>query len=372
MSSSGTLFTYFILTGALHGFYLVIILLTTQSQKRNAVGWLLAIIIGAFSLYLFNAWVFRSGMETLNAYLSGTSMPFLYLVGPAYWLYIRFAIGDKTKWERLDVIHLVPAIVCFLAASPYYFMDCQVKLEHIAMMKSSNANLPIQRGFYFAGHLFQTLLYLSLSFKTVNTFRKSVQRQTREFKVLKDWITKTYSFMVTLTLIYLISFLGFIFFREGRAFFDRVFDITITGFIHLLGFWIIKDSPILVSSKQASLDEPFEEHEEIRMRIQKLMEKKPYLDSEYSLKTLSDQLSTNTVYASRMINLLFNQSFTDFINQLRVEEVKLRLANTPDEKLLAVALETGFSNKNTFIRVFKKYTHQTPSEYRDSLKKRSQ
>lgn len=49
MSSSGTLFTYFILTGALHGFYLVIILLTTQSQKRNAVGWLLAIIIGAFS-----------------------------------------------------------------------------------------------------------------------------------------------------------------------------------------------------------------------------------------------------------------------------------------------------------------------------------
>lgn len=335
------------------------------------MGWLMALVLGAFALYLFNVWVYRADLNDLNLYLSGTSMPFLYLVGPAYWLYIKFATGEKTRWTRLDLIHLLPMVICFVAASPFYFMECSIKLQHIAMLKNSNYDLPYQRGFYFGGQIIQTLLYLYLSFLTINAFRKSVQRQTKEFLMLKDWIFKTYSFMVVLTGIYLISFVGFIFFREARGFFDITFDLAITGFIHLIGFWIIKESPVLASSKVSDQEGSLMDNERAiqRKRILELMESKPFLDPEYSLKQLSDQLNTNTVYASKMINALFTQSFTDFMNQLRVEEVKSRLKNNPDEKLLAVALDSGFSNKHTFNRVFKKLTRQTPSEYRDSLKK---
>ncbi len=368
MTYYDTVLKYLVFTGALHGFYLVVILLTTQARTKSPYSWLIAIILGAFGLYLTNKFVYLSGNDVLTAYLSGTSMPFLYLVGPSYWLYLQFITGIKSKWVKMDLIHLVPMVICFLAASPYYFMDCTIKLEYIMSLDRHQIDLPLQRGFYFGGHLVQTLFYLALSFSTVNRFKSSIQRQTREFVLIRNWTARTYGFMVTLAVIYFVSFSGFIFFSEGRVFFRDLFGLSITGFIHLIGFWIIKDSPILSHSK-ATNTEINHADKLLKERILELMKTKPYLNPDYSLKNISDSLNTNTVYASQMINLLFDKSFTELVNQYRVEEVKVRMTNNPDEKLLAVALESGFSNKNTFTRVFKKYTGVTPSEYRDSLKK---
>lgn len=363
-----SIFGFLLLTGALHGFYLVFILLTSQAKTKSPYGWLIAIVIGAFSIYLANSFIYLSDQYLLIAYISGTSMPFLYLVGPAYWLYLQFITGAKSRWNKFDLIHLLPMIVCFLAASPYYFQDCNIKLQTI--MNPDHQELPIQRGFYFGGHLIQTLIYLILSFTSVNTFKNTAQRQTRTFLLIKSWTMKTYTFMVSLSVIYLISFVGFIFFKNGRVFFSDLFDLSITGFIHLMGFWIIKDSPILSSSK--SISGETKPDLDLKLRIEDIMNSKPYLNSNYSLKDLSDSLNTNTVYASQMINFLFGKSFTDYINQYRIDEAKSRLAENVDSKLFAVALDSGFSNKNTFARVFKKYTGQTPSEYRDSLKNRPQ
>ncbi|MEQ9593669.1 MAG: helix-turn-helix domain-containing protein [Cyclobacteriaceae bacterium] len=367
MAFSQSLFAFLLLTGALHGLYLVFILLTSQAKNRNPYSWLMAVVIGAFSLYLINSFIYLSDYYLLIAYISGTSMPFLYLVGPAYWLYLQFITGAKSKWNRIDLVHLAPMVICFLAASPYYFMDCNVKLERI--MNPDDLDLPVQRGFYFGGQLLQTLFYLGLSFTGISTFKNSAQRQTKEFLLIRSWTIKTYTFMVSLSLIYFVSFVGFIFFMEGREFFSDLFDLSIAGFIHLTGFWMIKDSPVLSVSK-LSAAELSEGDLNLKNEIEMLMRSKPYLDSDYSLKDLSASIKTNTVYASQMINLLFQRSFTDYVNQYRVEEAKQRLEKDADSKLFAVALDSGFSNKNTFSRVFKKHTGQTPSEYRDFAKKR--
>jgi len=363
-----SMFGFFLLTGALHGFYLVFILLTSQSKSRNPYSWLLAIVIGAFSIYLANSFIYLSNCYLVIAYISGTSMPFLYLVGPAYWLYLQFITGAKSKWERIDLIHLLPMVVCFIAASPYYFMDCSIKLASI--MNPDGQNLPIQRGFYFGGQLLQTLVYLGISFSRVDSFKNTIKRQTREFLVIRDWTMKTYVFMVSLSVIYLISFIGFIFFREAREFFSDLFDLSIVGFIHLMGFWMIKDSPVL-SGSRLTQDEVNNQQLEVKKNIESLMRSKPYLKSDYSLKEFSDSINTNTVYASQMINLLFKMSFTDYVNQYRVEEAKMMLATDADLKIFAVGLESGFSNKNTFARVFKKHTGYTPSEYKDFIRKQA-
>ncbi|MEP2670195.1 MAG: helix-turn-helix domain-containing protein [Cyclobacteriaceae bacterium] len=367
MIFSQSVFGYLLLTGALHGFYLVLILLTSQAKTKSPYSWLIAIVIGPFSIYLANSFIYLSDHYLLIAYTSGTSMPFLYLVGPAYWLYLQFITGAKSKWNKIDLIHLAPMVICFLAASPYYFMDINVKLESI--MNPDKMDLPVQRGFYFGGHLLQTLFYLGLSFTRISTFKNSVQRQTREFLLIRNWTIKTYTFMASLSIIYFVSFVGFIFFREGREFFSDLFDLSLTAFIHLTGFWMIKDSPVLSVSKSPA-GELRKEDIELKNEIETLMLSKPYLDSDYSLKDLSDSINTNTVYASQMINLLFQRSFTDYINQYRIEEAKQRLENDTDSKLFAIALDSGFSNKNTFSRVFKKYTGRTPSEYRELAKKR--
>ena len=63
------------------------------------------------------------------------------------------------------------------------------------------------------------------------------------------------------------------------------------------------------------------------------------------------------------------QNFFDYVNNYRVEEFK-KLVNDPakkDDKLIFLAYDAGFNSKSTFNTAFKKFTGQTPSDYRNSL-----
>ncbi len=62
---------------------------------------------------------------------------------------------------------------------------------------------------------------------------------------------------------------------------------------------------------------------------------------------------------------MLGKTFSEFLNEYRVNEVKEKL-KTEDRSLqtiLAIALDSGFNSKASFNRVFKKHTGLTPSEY---------
>src|SRR5690606_24999681 len=96
---------------------------------------------------------------------------------------------------------------------------------------------------------------------------------------------------------------------------------------------------------------------------------KNYLDSNLSLESVADSLGLNKTYLSRIINAELNKSFTDYVNELRVEEAKIYLENPDFQKytLVSIGLEAGFNSKSTFNSTFKRLTGQTPSEYKSGL-----
>jgi AraC-like DNA-binding protein len=59
-------------------------------------------------------------------------------------------------------------------------------------------------------------------------------------------------------------------------------------------------------------------------------------------------------------------NFFDFVNLYRVNEVKglMKKDSTGDSKNYQLAYEAGFNSKATFYRIFKKFSGQTPSDYR--------
>jgi AraC-like DNA-binding protein len=73
---------------------------------------------------------------------------------------------------------------------------------------------------------------------------------------------------------------------------------------------------------------------------------------------------------SQVLNVQLNQNFPDFVNSYRVEEAKLRMQGSDAMKytLTAIAMQCGFSAKSSFLRVFKKATNMTPSDYFKSVK----
>lgn len=106
--------------------------------------------------------------------------------------------------------------------------------------------------------------------------------------------------------------------------------------------------------------------DQLAKRLEEMMQnQKKYLDPELSLKQLAFLLKTNPTYLSQVINQKFNKSFSDFINELRVQEA-CRLIETGKfhlHTLEAIGNEVGFKSKSVFFTLFKKFTGMSPSAY---------
>jgi AraC-like DNA-binding protein len=96
---------------------------------------------------------------------------------------------------------------------------------------------------------------------------------------------------------------------------------------------------------------------------------RPYRDPDLTLPLLAERLSTTPHKLSEVLNAELSQTFYDFVNRYRVEDVQRRLGDPESKhlKMLALAMDAGFASKSTFNEVFKKQTGQTPSTYRKAL-----
>ena len=66
---------------------------------------------------------------------------------------------------------------------------------------------------------------------------------------------------------------------------------------------------------------------------------------------------------SRYFRKHLGQSFTEVLNEMRVDRAADLLANS-EKDLKIIALETGFPDQSYFTKVFRKYRSATPAEYR--------
>ncbi|HUX59351.1 MAG TPA: two-component regulator propeller domain-containing protein [Bacteroidales bacterium] len=98
-------------------------------------------------------------------------------------------------------------------------------------------------------------------------------------------------------------------------------------------------------------------------------EEKPYLNAELKLADLANHISHPINEISQVLNQDLNQSFSDFVNKYRVEEVKKLMGDKDYKKftLFAIAQQCGFNSKTSFYRIFKKETGETPADYLKEL-----
>jgi AraC-like DNA-binding protein len=96
-----------------------------------------------------------------------------------------------------------------------------------------------------------------------------------------------------------------------------------------------------------------------------LNEKKSFLDKQYSMTKLANELNIPPQYVSAVINERENMNFNDYINNLRIQYC-IELLNRNGHKhykLESVADKCGFNNRNTITIAFKKVTGKTPMKY---------
>lgn len=95
-----------------------------------------------------------------------------------------------------------------------------------------------------------------------------------------------------------------------------------------------------------------------------------YIDVHYSepltLSVLADNFSFNYSYLSSYFSSHSNESFSEYLNKVRIEKAceLLRKDNMP---IVDVCTQVGFTDHSYFSKVFKKLTNLTPKQFRQKI-----
>ncbi|WP_248926287.1 AraC family transcriptional regulator [Paenibacillus hamazuiensis] len=93
-----------------------------------------------------------------------------------------------------------------------------------------------------------------------------------------------------------------------------------------------------------------------------------YSNPALSIEQIAEQVNMSPVYLGRLYKKLTSQSFSDYVNEVRLNEVKKLLAET-DEPIVLIMEKAGFVSQGYFFTLFKKMNGLTPGEYRERNRK---
>lgn len=123
--------------------------------------------------------------------------------------------------------------------------------------------------------------------------------------------------------------------------------------------------PVLYEQATAKLREPEKENDALPPRVlQALRYIRENFNREISLGNVAEAVGVSSNYLSHMFTKHLNISFTNYLNQIRIQHSKELLAD-PAKKVYEVSECVGFYSTAYFVRVFKNVTGQTPTEFRN-------
>jgi len=365
------LYNLLIFFGVGQGIILGLVIFFLRKEGDRAAVFLAALII-SFALTTGKHLVID--LQEQNPLLSPLILPlsFFLLMGPLLYFYIKSTVSLQFQIKGKDWLHFVPAFVFLMLQLGIFLSKMAIPNARINGISGT-----LQLTEQIAG-LASFFVYGFLGLQKVRNYQR--------------WIAQEYSNHEYITLAWLRSLLialliGWVLLL-GFTCFDLVFHdfrlppsayYPLLLYVSVLIYWMglkklmmlrqpVPTQTVVENTKDQTM--PEENPEDLRDEIARLealvIQQKPYLDPELKLDKLASLMGLHPKTLSHLLNKGLETSFYDFINSHRVEEVKAKLTDPEYERytLLGIALDSGFNSKSTFNHIFKKFTQQTPLEYK--------
>ncbi len=370
-------FIFFI--AAFNALFFAMLLLQKKKSLHDKILFIWLIFLGLYTgCYAF----FMDTLFTGYHLLSASFISLLMLHGPFLFLYISALMEPKWQFSSKRLLHFAPFLLFnlyILIASAMPELAERIRLDHTAGVHS----VPMLFKFFLMLTALSGPVYIILSIRLfrkldINIFNNLFSSDA----VNHDWLRKlVYSFGVLWTLLIIVASIHHIFNLFSWIFCTNGLFFALSLFIILIGYFGLKQKEIFIQFQKETIEyitEPKVKYAGVMIKAQDLEEYagtitnfmhsgKPYLDADLTLPQLATMVEIPAHHLSRVINEQFGINFFDFINQYRIEEVKLKIDNPRfnNLSLLGIAFESGFNSKSAFNRVFKKMTGITPSQYKN-------
>lgn len=322
--------------------------------------------------------ILNSEFTNFTANQIGVTVSFAYTYGPLLYIYINI-IGKKLdRLPKNCYLHFIPFLIINIILLVSFLLDNKEFLN--ALQNNDQANF----GYYLIellkpvhGIIYTIIILIQLKTLKIRIKRNYSNLDISTYHYLKYliigsvaiWIvvaitridTTLFSLQITNLMIYipvaiLIFCLGW-----------KSLSIAELNFVQDSETTMVK-KPIIKSYHKSGLNKDV-----VLKHLQKLdfemKNNKPFLDNNLKLSDLAKQIEITPHNLSEILNTHMNQTFYDFVNSYRVNEVKelIKLDKEKKLSLISLAFEAGFSSKSSFNTTFKKIEGLTPSAYRNEV-----
>jgi len=106
-----------------------------------------------------------------------------------------------------------------------------------------------------------------------------------------------------------------------------------------------------------------------RKIIAKLMVEQKYRDPNYSAKQLSQDIGVNQRHISAVVSLRFQLNYSQLVGGMRIQEARYMLQDKSFNNMTMedIAINVGFTTRQSFYATFFKLCGTTPKEYRQKF-----
>ena len=302
--------------------------------------WLAWLMVG-LTLQVVDYFLTRSGVYWTHKWLYFLPLFYSWSFGPLLYAYVRARAGQDVLLARWWFIPVVIQGLFYLTLILQPFENKHWFWLHV--------HKPFTRyvDYYGASALILYAIYRSRPLATDRWLRRllnglgifyliaAVEPLVNEAYLPDNWPKFYLTYQILPLFVYALALIGLLYDRLAKP--ERPFVLT--------------PQPVTAGQREQVL--------------RAIQQQQLYKDPELSLAALANHLGESPNRVSRIINSGFNQSFNEFINAYRLDEVKRRMAagDTDRGTILSIALDAGFPSKTTFNRVFKEMTGLTPKAY---------
>jgi AraC-like DNA-binding protein len=329
---------------------------------------LIAIFLGALLLPFEVVEYFKPGI-----------FPILFLFGPLLYMYLGTLTIENFRIKTVHLLHLLPFLIICIHRS----------IGNVVPLTSSSdlSENPsyIYNKIYYSFLIFSLLMYWFLSLRLIYKHKKNIPYNFSNYTP-----RNTLNWIVLVLVLFLILFIA----DFSIFYFSTVLNIkiptlhilplNITLFTFIIIFFGINQTVIYqdrhnlpevdLPEKETTdthrndrgLNEEKMKDELTETILHYLKNKKPYLNPDYSLQMMVEDLNISRQKLSYLINSGQQKNFYKLINEFRIREVKEKLLDPrfSHYSVLGIGLDCGFNSKTSFNRIFKEETGYTPSEFK--------
>jgi AraC-like DNA-binding protein len=304
--------------------------------------------------------------EWFRAYRFVALFPFLY--GSLFYLYVR-ALTQARPFRGRDSIHLLGFIVMLLLTLRVLLMN-HVQLQSLST-RWTNGERSV--GLWFDGPLFvYSLSYVVAALLLVRRYRRVLlEHRSDADRMSLRWLDAMAICQMLIWGVGIVQSVTYLPIVNYGLLFGLV-----AAWVCVVGWFSLGQPPVIsepaTPEPERAETAPAEDDarfEAVEARLSQLMsgDEALYLEPALTIGQVAKRSGYPEYLVSVVINRRFGCTFWDYVNRLRIDAARRRLADAGDARtILDIAYACGFTSKSTFNAAFKRQIGETPSSYRKS------